>query len=157
MFNGCFSGYVLNKIMKIESRTFFIAEMPGYKLPLLKNVALTVWEKTKSFVVGAGKIILAISIVLWFLAANGPGEEFRNTEEMVRANYQNEMVNDDELSIAEASYKLRHSYIGIIGHTIAEVSQNFFTRPLSPTLKSVTSCHQQAEILIIRIIDIPAQ
>lgn len=116
-----FSGYVLNKIMKIESRTFFIAEMPGYKLPLLKNVALTVWEKTKSFVVGAGKIILAISIVLWFLAANGPGEEFRNAEEMVRANYQNEMVNDDELSIAVASYKLRHSYIGIIGHTIEPV------------------------------------
>ena len=77
------SGYILNKILKIKSRTFFIAEMPAYKLPLAKNVGLTVWEKTKSFVVGAGKIILAISIVLWFLAANGPGEEFRNAEEIV--------------------------------------------------------------------------
>lgn len=120
-FTAVFSGYVLNKIMKIKSRTFFIAEMPAYKLPLPKNVGITVWEKTKSFVVDAGKIILAISIVLWFLAANGPGEEFRNAEEIVKANYQNEMVNEDELSTAVASYKLRHSYIGIIGHTIEPV------------------------------------
>lgn len=116
-----FSGYVLNKIMKMKSRTFFIAEMPAYKLPLAKNVGLTVWEKTKSFVVGAGKIILAISIVLWFLAANGPGEAFRNAEEIVKTNNQNEIVNEDELSTAVASYKLRHSYIGIIGHAIEPV------------------------------------
>ncbi len=116
-----FSGYLLNKILKRKSRTFFVTEMPAYKVPLLKNVGLTVWEKTKSFVVGAGKIILAISIVLWFLAAHGPGEKFRNAEENVKANYQNEMVNEDELSTAVASYKLRHSYIGIIGHAVEPV------------------------------------
>ena len=116
-----FSGYLLNKILKRKSRTFFVTEMPAYKVPLLKNVGLTVWEKTKSFVVGAGKIILAISIVLWFLAAHGPGEKFRNAEENVKANYQNQMVNEDELSTAVASYKLRHSYIGIIGHAVEPV------------------------------------
>lgn len=112
------SGYVLNKFLKMKSRSFFIAEMPAYKLPLLKNVGLTVWEKTKSFVVGAGKIILAISIVLWFLAANGPGEDFRNAEQIVKANSENQMLNEEELPAAVASYKLRHSYIGIIGHAI---------------------------------------
>ena len=116
-----FSGYLLNKILKRKSRTFFVTEMPVYKVPLLKNVGLTVWEKTKSFVVGAGKIILAISIVLWFLAAHGPGEKFRNAEENVKANYHNQVVNEDELSTAVASYKLRHSYIGIIGHAVEPV------------------------------------
>ena len=61
--------------------------MPNYKLPLFKNVALTVLEKTKSFVFGAGKIILAISIVLWFLASYGPGEDFNNAEEIVTEQY----------------------------------------------------------------------
>ena len=62
---------VLNKVLKFKKRHFFVIEMPNYKLPLLKNVAITVGEKTKSFVFGAGKIILAISIVLWFLGSNG--------------------------------------------------------------------------------------
>ncbi|MFT4806547.1 MAG: ferrous iron transport protein B, partial [Psychroserpens sp.] len=65
------SAWILNKILKMKSKTFFVVEMPNYKLPLFKNVALTVLEKTKSFVFGAGKIILAISIVLWFLASYG--------------------------------------------------------------------------------------
>lgn len=69
---------ILNKILKIKSRSFFVVEMPSYKLPLLKNVGYTVLEKTKSFVFGAGKIILAISIVLWFLGSNGFSDEFKN-------------------------------------------------------------------------------
>ncbi len=60
-----------------------MVEMPSYKLPLLKNVGYTVLEKTKSFVFGAGKIILAISIVLWFLGSNGFSDEFKNAETLV--------------------------------------------------------------------------
>ncbi|WP_431126516.1 ferrous iron transport protein B [Flagellimonas flava] len=78
-----FSASVLNKILKIRSRSLFMVEMPTYRLPLIKNVAYTVLEKTKSFVFGAGKIILAISIVLWFLGSNGSSEDFKNAEEIV--------------------------------------------------------------------------
>ncbi|WP_036151338.1 ferrous iron transport protein B [Maribacter forsetii] len=78
-----FSAMVLNKILQIKSRSFFVVEMPNYKLPLIKNVAYTVLEKTKSFVFGAGKIILAISIVLWFLGSNGFSDEFKNAETIV--------------------------------------------------------------------------
>lgn len=78
-----FSAMILNKILKIKNRSFFVVEMPNYKWPLLKNVAYTVLEKTKSFVFGAGKIILAISIVLWFLGSNGSSEDFQNAEEIV--------------------------------------------------------------------------
>ncbi|HET8737850.1 MAG TPA: ferrous iron transport protein B [Pricia sp.] len=74
---------LLNKILNIKGRSFFVVEMPNYKLPLWKNVAYTVLEKTKSFVFGAGKIILAISIVLWFLGSNGFSEDFRNAESIV--------------------------------------------------------------------------
>ena len=78
------SAMILHKILKIKSRTFFVVEMPNYKLPLLKNVAYTVIEKSKSFVYGAGKIILAISIVLWFLGTNGYSDDFTRAEELVQ-------------------------------------------------------------------------
>ncbi|WP_276389226.1 ferrous iron transport protein B [Eudoraea chungangensis] len=78
-----FSAMILNKILKIRSRSFFVVEMPSYKMPLFKNVFYTVVEKTKSFVYGAGKIILSISIVLWFLGSNGYSSEFNNAEEIV--------------------------------------------------------------------------
>jgi ferrous iron transport protein B len=74
---------VLHQILKVQTRTFFMVEMPNYKWPLWKNVFYTVVEKTKSFVYGAGKIILAISIILWFLGSNGFSEEFKNAEQIV--------------------------------------------------------------------------
>ncbi|GAB4513542.1 MAG: ferrous iron transport protein B [Allomuricauda sp.] len=85
-----FSAMVLNKILKIKSRSIFMVEMPTYRLPLLKNVVYTVIEKTKSFVWGAGKIILAISIVLWFLGSNGYSDDFQNAETIVTERIENE-------------------------------------------------------------------
>ncbi len=113
-----FSAYLLNKVLKIKSKTFFVVEMPNYKFPLLKNVALTVIEKTKSFVFGAGKIILAISILLWFLASYGPGKEFSNAEAIVTSEYANQNLTQVELQQKIASQKLEHSFIGVTGRTI---------------------------------------
>ncbi len=78
-----FSAMLLNRYLKIQSRSLFMIEMPTYRMPLFKNVFYTVVEKTKSFVFGAGKIILAISIVLWFLGSNGFSNEFKNAEDIV--------------------------------------------------------------------------
>lgn len=113
-----FSAYVLNLILKIKNRSFFVAEMPGYRLPLIKNVVYTVIEKTRDFVVNAGKIILAISVVLWFLASHGPSNQFQNAEEIVIMQPESVQLTEEELGTAIASHKLRHSYIGIIGHAI---------------------------------------
>ncbi|MEC8133935.1 MAG: ferrous iron transporter B, partial [Bacteroidota bacterium] len=77
------SAYVLDRVMKTERKTFFVVEMPNYKFPMLKNVVITVIEKTKTFVLEAGKIILAISIILWVMASFGPGEKFNNAEAIV--------------------------------------------------------------------------
>ncbi|WP_242203490.1 ferrous iron transport protein B [Aestuariivivens insulae] len=115
------SAYILNKILKIKSRSFFVVEMPNYKLPLFKNVALAVVEKTKSFVFGAGKIILAISIILWFLASYGPNENFNNAETIVKTELANQNLNEDELQQKIASHKLEHSFIGITGRAIEPV------------------------------------
>jgi ferrous iron transport protein B len=112
------SAWILNKILKIKSKTFFVVEMPNYKLPLFKNVVLTVLEKTKSFVFGAGKIILAISIVLWFLASYGPGDDFNNAEAIVTTQYASENVSQEDLQQKIASHQLEHSFIGITGRAI---------------------------------------
>ncbi|WP_417557018.1 ferrous iron transport protein B [Mesoflavibacter zeaxanthinifaciens] len=115
------SAYILNKVLKIKSKTFFVVEMPNYKLPLFKNVGLTVLEKTKSFVFGAGKIILAISIILWVLASYGPGENFNNAEDIIKTEYASQNLSEDELSQKIASHKLEHSFIGLTGRAIEPV------------------------------------
>ena len=129
------SAWILNKILKIKSKSFFVIEMPNYKLPLFKNVAINVIEKTRSFVVDAGKIILAISIVLWVLASFGPNEKFSNAEAIVTEQFNAEQANIEAnsttistgLSQANvpmtldervASYKLEHSFIGYMGKFI---------------------------------------
>lgn len=116
-----FAAFILNKILKIKSKSYFVIEMPSYKMPLLKNVGLTVLEKTKTFVFEAGKIILAISIVLWFLASYGPGEQFNNAEAIVTEAHP--YLSDDALNDLVAEHKLEHSYIGIIGKGIEPVIQ----------------------------------
>jgi len=116
-----FSAFVLNKILKIKGKTYFVVEMPNYKLPLFKNVAINVIEKTKSFVLGAGKIILAISVVLWFLASNGPGEDFANTEKLIQEKTKENPLSKLELQDAVASQKLQNSYIGLMGKSIEPV------------------------------------
>ena len=113
-----FSAYVLNKILKIKGKTYFVVEMPNYKLPLFKNVFINVIEKTKAFVVGAGKIILAISIILWFLASNGSGTSFNDAEKIITVKHQNNHLSELEYKNEVASLRLENSYIGVMGKSI---------------------------------------
>jgi ferrous iron transport protein B len=113
-----FSAWVLNMILPINRKSFFVMEMPAYKLPMFKNVAITVIEKTKSFVVGAGKIIMAISVVLWILASYGVGEEFNNAEAIVQEQYANQNLTVEEMDQKIASHELEYSFIGYIGKGI---------------------------------------
>ncbi|MDN3675493.1 ferrous iron transport protein B [Flavobacterium branchiarum] len=115
------SAYVLNKILKIKNKTYFVVEMPSYKTPLFKNVFINVVEKTKAFVLGAGKIILAISVVLWFLASYGPGEKFNEAEAIVTERHKDKPLSEFEYEEAVASQKIENSYIGIMGKTIEPV------------------------------------
>jgi ferrous iron transport protein B len=115
------SAYILNIILKVKGKTFFVVEMPNYKLPMFKNVAINVIEKTKAFVFGAGKIILAISVILWFLASYGPGKQFKEAEKIIIENTKAHPLSATEFNNAVASQKLENSYIGLMGKTIEPV------------------------------------
>jgi len=114
------AAYILHKTLKVESKSFFVVEMPNYKLPSIKNVFFDVVEKTKAFVFGAGKIILALSIVLWFLASNG-GAAYENAEKVILENVDNQNLNEQEVQQKIASLKLENSFIGILGKSIEPV------------------------------------
>lgn len=111
---------LLSRNLKIDRKNFFMVEMPTFKTPQLKNVGFTVFEKTKSFVVGAGQVILALSIVIWFLGSNGYSNEFKNAEQLVTERIQTDQPSVSELDLDRAisSFKLEHSYIGQLGKFI---------------------------------------
>ena len=63
---------VFKWIIKHDIPSYFIMELPVYHVPRWKNIWLTCWQKSLSFITEAGKVILLVSIVLWFLASYGP-------------------------------------------------------------------------------------
>jgi ferrous iron transport protein B len=104
--------YIFKLILKQKERSFFILELPDYRKPNLKNIFFTVKEKAGDFVFNAGKIIVLVSIVLWFLASYGPSGEFKKIED----HYSNYTGEDKGVRIQ--SEKLEVSYAGILGKTI---------------------------------------
>ena len=110
------AAWILSKTLSIKAKSYFVVEMPNYKLPLFKNVALIVWEKTRTFITEAGKIILAISILLWILASYGPGKDFNQAEQIIQKNYPELSQLEQEVKVN--AYKLEHSFIGMLGKTI---------------------------------------
>ncbi len=119
-FMAIFSSWLLDKFLKLSCKTYFVVEMPSYKIPMFKNVGINVLEKTKAFVFGAGKIILALSVILWFLGSHGPTKEFDNAEEIVSKELiaSNATLNPSEIETKVNTYKLENSYIGIVGKAI---------------------------------------
>ena len=113
-----FSSWILKRYFKTQFKSYFVVEMPNYKLPQIKNVAITVIEKTKSFVTEAGKIILAFSVLLWLLASFGPGDQFSQAQAIVTDAHLNQSLEDEVLESKIVAYRLEHSYIGILGKTM---------------------------------------
>ena len=114
------SAFVFSKVIKSNFKNHVIIEMPNYKVPVLKNVLFTIYSKTKSFVFEAGKIILSISIFLWILASNGPGDNFKYAEEIIMERYDNKK-NINELDYEIQSYRLENSYIGTAGKVLEPI------------------------------------
>ncbi len=106
----------LSKLIKDESKEVFIIELPSYQIPQIKNLFHTLLNKTKSFVFDAGKIIVAVSIILWVLASFGPGNAFTSAEQYLENTI--EINNTNTYDDALAAYKLEHSYLGYLGKGI---------------------------------------
>ncbi|MCL6260945.1 ferrous iron transport protein B [Aquiflexum sp. TKW24L] len=111
--------FVLKYILKTKENSYLLTELPIYRLPRWKTVLLTMFNKSKIFVLEAGKVILSISIVLWILASYGPSGSMQALEEEKTAILQN--TPEEERSIVEESFaskKLEASFIGILGKAI---------------------------------------
>ena len=105
----------LKWFVKVRERAYFIMEIPVYRMPRWGNILYTIIEKVKVFLFDAGKIIIAISIVLWFLASRGPGEQYEKIIQKIDETKKQEPVNKNLIYWLEAE-KLKSSYAGIMGH-----------------------------------------
>jgi ferrous iron transport protein B len=113
-----FSAYLLHKFLKLSCKSYFVVEMPSYKIPMVKNVGINVLEKTKAFVTGAGKIILALSIILWYLGSHGLSDDFNNAEKIIASQNQGKYSSSETFEDEVNAFKLENSYIGYIGKAI---------------------------------------
>jgi ferrous iron transport protein B len=112
------TAFAMKYWVKSKERSHFIMELPIYRMPRWKNVGMTIFNKVKVFLFEAGKIIIAVSIVLWVLSSYGPGNEMQNVEkkyEQIQADPTQELsLTQDQI----ASEKLEVSYAGHIGKFI---------------------------------------
>jgi ferrous iron transport protein B len=113
--------YVMKLIMKSDESSHLIIELPQYKAPMVKNIFISVKEKVGSFIFNAGKTIMVISIVLWFLASFGPSEAMKNAETNAEIQAKEKGLDQSEQDNLAASFKLESSYAGIVGKAIEPV------------------------------------
>ena len=123
VFMAIFSAWLLSKflVLKHTIKTHFIIEMPTYKVPLARNVLLTVYEKSKAFVVNAGKIIFFMTVLIWFLQTHGLSEKYRNAEthtEQMAAQYG---WDEEQKEHYLLSYRTENSLLGNMGKFVEPV------------------------------------
>jgi ferrous iron transport protein B len=113
--------YVMKFIIRIRDKSYFIMELPVYRAPRWKNVGLTMIEKGRIFIVDAGKVILVISLVLWFLASHGPARQMNRITSEYAVQVQQHQDKKEQLEATMQMEKLEHSYDGYIGKAIEPV------------------------------------
>ncbi|MGZ3862383.1 MAG: ferrous iron transport protein B [Bacteroidia bacterium] len=114
---------VLKYVLKSKERSFFMMELPVYRMPQFKTVGITMLNKVKVFLFDAGKIIMIISIVLWFLTSYAPGDAFQKIETKYAENIKG-VTNDslkNEITAQMYAQKLQSSYAGHLGKFIEPV------------------------------------
>jgi ferrous iron transport protein B len=110
--------FILKKIIRTKEKGFLVLEMPDFKSPRWQNVWITVYEKVRIFVWDAGKVILAISVILWALASFGPGDSIEKAEQESSVQISKKSWSEEEKNQFIASAKLEKSYMGIMGKTL---------------------------------------
>jgi ferrous iron transport protein B len=113
--------WVMKFILKSRERGYFIMELPVYRMPRWNNVLFSMYERAKTFVLEAGKVIIAVSIILWVLSSYGPGDRFKNIETKYNQPQYAQSMKPDSLARVISTEKLENSYAGVLGHTIEPV------------------------------------
>ena len=112
------SALIIKSLISVKERSYLLMEMPTYRWPKWSNVGITIVEKTKAFVLEAGKIIIAIAVVLWVLASYGPGDKLERAEYYVRMESKGQQLDEQEIEDRVAAYRLEHSFAGIMGKSL---------------------------------------
>ncbi len=109
---------VMKYLIKSNDRSFLIMELPSYKRPRWGHVLLSIWEKVRIFIFDAGKVILAISILLWALASYGPSQRTQDALALIEQPTASNGITEQDYERQINAVKLENSYIGILGKTI---------------------------------------
>jgi len=112
------SAYVFKLIFKASNTSYLMLELPEYRPPVLRNVGMTVWEKVKTFVLEAGKIIMIISLVLWVLSSYGPPGEMAAAEQEAREQAREQNLDQDATQNLLAAKRIEASFAGQAGKFI---------------------------------------
>ncbi len=115
------SALVMKWILKAKEKSYFIMELPVYRSPKWHSVGLTIYDKVKVFLWEAGKIIIAISIILWFLTSHGPKKEFVAIDKKYEDTLVQKRFTPEEIQAQLSSEKLEKSYAGILGKSIEPI------------------------------------
>jgi len=85
--------YILKKIKPQKNKISIMMELPPYRFPLLRSVWWQIYDRGKSFLTTAGSIILAMSVILWFLASypKHKNAEHMTSSEKTEASYAGKM------------------------------------------------------------------
>ncbi len=110
--------WVMKGIIKSKAKGYFIMELPVYRMPRWNNVGITMFESVKTFVTQAGKVIIAVSIVLWVLASYGPSNRFEKIDAKYNSPSLQQKYSSKEIKRLKASEKLESSYAGVLGKSI---------------------------------------
>jgi len=114
------SAWLLKTIIKAKEKSYFMMELPLYRVPRWSTIGLHIIEKVKVFLFDAGKVIIAISIILWFLASFAPGNRFERIEQKYKQP-EYSSVSVDVVDRRIQAEKLQSSYAGIMGRVIEPV------------------------------------
>ncbi len=102
------SAWLMKLLIRAKEKSYFIMELPVYRSPRWRSVGLTIADKVKVFLLDAGKVIIAISVILWFLSSHAPGDRFEQIEKR-HAPAEHGAV---------AAEKLQASYAGMLGRSL---------------------------------------
>ncbi|MFA7272354.1 MAG: ferrous iron transporter B [Crocinitomicaceae bacterium] len=115
LFSALIVAFVMSRLINSNEKSFLMLELPPYRGPRWMNVVTMMWEKTRRFVFDAGKIIVALSILLWFAASYGPKG---HVSKLAAADFGlTESTSNNELG----AIRLENSFIGIMGQKIEPV------------------------------------
>ncbi len=113
-----FAAWIFKKILRNNEPSYLILELPTYQPPHWKSILFTMYQKSKTFVVNAGKIILFISIILWFLASFGPGSKMQDAAQTAQQYAEENTLSEEETDMLINDYLLENSYAGHLGKAI---------------------------------------